>query len=161
MSKKTVFITGVTGSMGGAGLKELLRRRDRFNLVTLVRPSAVNKRKLRKLFDEPGLRIVWGDLTCYEDVLECVTGADIVLHPAAMIAPAADHNPEAARAVNVGSVENILKAIKAQPDPAPWVPVQCPSRQASFARFPSPHETMERHAGPILGKWAGQSLLAG
>ena len=117
MNKKTVFITGVTGSMGGAGLNELLRRRDRFDLVALVRPSAINKKKLRELLKESGLRIVWGDLTCYEDVLACVTGADIVLHPAAMIAPAADHDPEAALAINVGSTKNILKAIKAQPDP--------------------------------------------
>jgi len=36
-----------------------------------------------------------------------------------------------------------------------------PSRQASFAQFPSPHATMKRHAGPILEKWAGQTLLAG
>ncbi|MDG2270768.1 MAG: NAD-dependent epimerase/dehydratase family protein, partial [Halioglobus sp.] len=40
-----------------------------------------------------------------------------MLHPAAMIAPAADHDPEAALAINVGSTKNILKAIKAQPDP--------------------------------------------
>ena len=103
--------------MGGAGLNELLKRRDRFDLVTLVRPSATNQQKLHGLMNEPGLRIVWGDLTRYEDVLACVTGADIVLHPAAMIAPAADHDPEGARAINVGSVENILRAIKAQPDP--------------------------------------------
>ncbi len=117
MSKKTVFITGVTGSMGGAGMHELLRRRERFNLVTLARPSAANKISLRELEQQPGVRIVWGDLTCYEDVLACVTGADIVLHPAAMIAPAADHDPQGARAVNVGSMENILRAIKAQADP--------------------------------------------
>ena len=116
-NKKTVFITGVTGSMGGAGLTELMRRRDRFDLVTLVRPSAVNKRKMRKFSGESGLRIVWGDLTRYEDVLNCVTGADIVLHPAAMISPEADYHPVAARKVNVGSVENILRAIRAQPDP--------------------------------------------
>lgn len=117
MDKKTVFITGVTGSMGGAGLDELLRRRDRFNLVTLVRPSQTNKRKMQGLLNEPGLRIVWGDLTCYEDVLDCVTGADIVLHPAAMISPQADLNPVAAKAVNVGSIKHILKAIKVQPNP--------------------------------------------
>ena len=117
MSKKTVFITGVTGSMGGAGMHELLRRRERFNLVTLARPSAANKLLLRELEQEASVRIVWGDLTCYEDVLACVTGADIVLHPAAMIAPAADHDPQGARAVNVGSMENILRAIKAQADP--------------------------------------------
>lgn len=117
MARKTVFITGTTGSMGAAGLAELLRRRERFNLITLVRPSATNRKKMAHLQDEPGVTIVWGDLTCYEDVLECVGNADIVLHPAALIAPAADHDPEAARAVNVGSTENILRAIKAQPDP--------------------------------------------
>ena len=117
MQKKTVFITGVTGSMGGAGLEELLRRRERFDLVTLVRPSTTNREKMKALEQEPGLRIVWGDLTRYEDVLECITGADFVLHAAAMISPAADHDPQAARAVNVGSMENIIRAIKAQPDP--------------------------------------------
>jgi hypothetical protein len=34
-----------------------------------------------------------------------------------MIAPAADHDPKGAPAVNVGSMENILRAIKAQPIP--------------------------------------------
>ncbi len=117
MNKKTVFITGTTGSMGAAGLKELLTRRDRFDIVTLVRPSHVNKKKMAPLADEPGLRIVWGDLTNYADVLSCVEGADFVLHPAALIAPAADHDPQAAQAINVGSIRNIIRAIKAQPDP--------------------------------------------
>ena len=117
MARKTVFITGVTGSMGGEGLKALLARRDRFDIVTLVRPSKANRKKMAPLAGEAGLRIVWGDLTRYEDVLACVTGADIVLHPAAMISPAADHDPAAARAVNVGSVQNIVRAIRAQPDP--------------------------------------------
>ena len=117
MTRKTVFITGVTGSMGGAGLGELLQRRERFNIVTLVRPSAANKRKMKALEHEPGLRIVWGDLTCYEDVLNCVNGADVVLHAAALISPAADHNPDAAFAVNAGSAEHIVRAIKEQPDP--------------------------------------------
>lgn len=117
MPKKTVFITGTTGSMGAAGLSELMQRRDRFDLVTLVRPSTANKQKMAYLQNEPGVKIIWGDLTCYEDVLACVNEADIVLHPAALIAPAADHDPVAARAVNVGSIQNILKAIKAQPEP--------------------------------------------
>ncbi len=115
--KKQVFVTGTTGSMGGAALRELLNRRDRFDIVTLVRPSASNKATMAELEKEPGLRIVWGDLTNYDDVLACVSGSDFVLHPAAMISPAADHNPEAARAVNVGSMELIIRAIKAQPDP--------------------------------------------
>ncbi|MFO8011280.1 MAG: NAD-dependent epimerase/dehydratase family protein [Dehalococcoidia bacterium] len=117
MEKKTVFITGTTGSMGSAGFKELLKRRERFDIVTLVRPSEKNKKMMARYLNEPGVRIVWGDLTNYDDVLRCVTGADYVLHPAAMIAPAADHNPDLARKINVGSIDNIIRAIKEQPDP--------------------------------------------
>ena len=87
MAKKTVFITGTSGSMGGAGLEILLQRKDRFNIVTLVRPSAKNKKMMRQYEREQALKIVWGDLTEYDDVLQCVSGADIVLHPAALIAP--------------------------------------------------------------------------
>ncbi|MDG2270769.1 MAG: hypothetical protein P8L39_00610 [Halioglobus sp.] len=54
MTKKTVFITGVTGSMGGAGLNELLRRRDRFDLVALVRPSVINKKNYVNCSKNPG-----------------------------------------------------------------------------------------------------------
>ena len=63
MKKMTVFITGTTGSMGSAGLKILLERRDRFNIVTLVRPSEKNRKIMRPYATESGLRIVWGDLT--------------------------------------------------------------------------------------------------
>ncbi len=60
---------------------------------------------------------MWGDLRDYDAVLKCVTGADFVLHTAALISPAADDVPELTRDINVGSVENILRAITAQPDP--------------------------------------------
>ena len=117
MHRKTVFITGTTGSMGGAGLEILLERRQRFDIVTLVRPSQKNKALMHRYEGIEGLRVVWGDLTNYDDVLECVTGADVVLHPAAMIAPEADHNPVLARTINVGSTENIVRAIRAQREP--------------------------------------------
>lgn len=63
MAKKTVIITGTTGSMGGAGFRELLDRRDKFDIVTLVRPSKNNKMLMSKYLTEPGVKIVWGDLT--------------------------------------------------------------------------------------------------
>jgi nucleoside-diphosphate-sugar epimerase len=117
MAKKTVFITGTTGSMGSAALLELLERRDRFDMVTLVRPSRKNKRRMSRFRGEPGLTIVWGDLRSYQDVLRCVTGADYVLNPAALISPAAERDPDAAWATNVGGTEHLVRAIKAQPDP--------------------------------------------
>ena len=64
-----------------------------------------------------GLKIVWGDLTHFEDVLACVTGADYVLHVGGMVSPMADYHPELTMKVNVGAIQNILKAIRMQPEP--------------------------------------------
>jgi len=36
-----------------------------------------------------------------------------------------------------------------------------PEPTGFLCQFPSPQATMKRHAGPILEKWAGQTLLAG
>ncbi len=126
--KKKVLLTGASGSMGAAAFRELLARRDEFDIVLLVRPSAKNKNTFRSyeggkstpagqkgVVEHRGLKIVWGDLTDYDDVAEAVRGVDFVLHPAAFISPAADHNPPVAEKINVGSARNLVAAIKAEP----------------------------------------------
>ena len=115
--------------MGHEAFLELLRRKDKYDIVILLRPSKKNKKAFKKyegkkstpvgetgIVEHNGIKIVWGDLTNYDDVLMAVDGTDIVLHPAAMIAPAADHNPKLAKKINVGAAKNIVKAIKAQPN---------------------------------------------
>lgn len=116
-AKKTVLITGATGSMGSATLHELNQRRDRFDLVLFAQDSRHGRKALRPYLNGPGVRIVWGDLRDYDSVLDAVTGVDIILHTAALISPAADRDPELTHQINVGSVTNILRAIKAQPNP--------------------------------------------
>ena len=44
MQKKTIFLTGATGHMGSEGLKQLLKRRDEFDIRLLVL-STENDRK--------------------------------------------------------------------------------------------------------------------
>lgn len=39
MQKKTIFLTGATGHMGSEGLKQLLKRRDEFDIRLLVLPT--------------------------------------------------------------------------------------------------------------------------
>lgn len=114
-SKKTVFLTGASGKMGHAGFQQLLRRRDRFNIVALVQPTKRDRQIMSPYVGEAGVKIVWGDLTRYEDVLSCVQGADYVLHVAALVSPLADKYPELTTKVNIGSISHILQAIKAQP----------------------------------------------
>mgnify|MGYP003297609654 CR=1 FL=1 len=43
---KTIFLTGATGTMGNAGMQEILRYPDKYHLRILARPSAKNKEKL-------------------------------------------------------------------------------------------------------------------
>ncbi len=112
--KKTVFLTGATGTMGWAGMNEILRYPERYQLRILARPSAKNKSKLTPYMDNPNLDIIWGDLTNYDDVLKGVTGADIVLHVGGMVSPQADYKPSATRRTNLSAAVNIRDAVLAQ-----------------------------------------------
>lgn len=119
MKKQRVFLTGAGGTMGGAALEEFIKpeQKKRFELVLLDLPTKKNIKKLNPIADKHGVEIIWGDLTNYEDVLKGVINADFVLHAAAFIPPAADHFPDKAMEINIGAARNIVKAIKAQPDP--------------------------------------------
>ena len=115
MADKTiVFLTGATGTMGYAGMTEILRYPDKYELRILARPSAKNKELLAPLSaNHPALHIIWGDLTKYEDVLKGVTGADIVLHVGGMVSPQADYRPKATLRTNITAAQNITKAVLA------------------------------------------------
>ncbi len=60
--EKNIFIRGITGTMGGEGFKQLLNRQDRFNIISLVRPSNKNKKLLKPYLNNPNIKIIWGDL---------------------------------------------------------------------------------------------------
>ncbi len=128
---RTVLVTGASGSMGHEAFLELWRRRDRYRVVLLLLPDRHGKRMFRPYEEQAGIRsirgrgvvespdgrfrIVWGDLTRYEDVARAIDGVDHVLHPAAFVAPAADHDPARAQRVNLGSMLNIIRAVREQP----------------------------------------------
>ena len=112
--KKRVFLTGATGVMGTATLAELLARGDKFDVVVLARDSKINRKKLARYGDK--ISVVWGDLMNYDDVLKGVTGADYVLHVGGMVSPSADYKPKSVMEVNITAAENVVKAVKAQPN---------------------------------------------
>ncbi|GAB3305948.1 NAD-dependent epimerase/dehydratase family protein [Pseudoclavibacter terrae] len=117
-SKRRVFLTGAAGNWGHKVLDEFRGRADRFDVVALVLSSPKDLAVIRRYEDMENLEVVFGDLTDYEAVERCVRGADIVLHIGAVVSPFADEHPELAHQVNTGSIRNIVRAVKAQPDPS-------------------------------------------
>ncbi len=111
--KKIIFLTGATGTMGYAGMQEILRYPEQYTLRILSRPSQKNKKLLAPLQDK--VEIIWGDLTKYEDVLRGVTGSDMVLHVGGMVSPQADYRPTATRKTNISAATYIRDAVLAQP----------------------------------------------
>lgn len=101
--------------MGLAALKELLKAAS-FEIITLVMDTKRDRKIIEPYLQEKNLKVYYGDLINYADVLKCVAGVDIVLHCAALVSPLADRYPEAAMKINYGSTVNIIKAIKAQSD---------------------------------------------
>lgn len=109
--KRRVFLTGATGLMGSAGLEELIKYPDRYDIFILARPSKKNKKKL-SAYVKKGVKVIWGDLLDAESIKEGVKNADIILHVGGMVSPLADHYPERTISVNVGSMKLIAEEVK-------------------------------------------------
>jgi len=132
MEKENVVLFGASGTMGFEAFKELWKRKDRYNITILVRPSKKNKQLFRTYEDKSGIssipdtgvvenrgfKIVWGDATEYDDVVKAVEDADWVLDAMACISPYADYYPDIAKKVNVDGIHNIIRAIESQPQGA-------------------------------------------
>ena len=112
-AKRTrVFLTGAAGNWGRAVL-DAFRGRDEFEVIALVLPNPKDLAAIRRYEDMANLDVVFGDLTDFEAVERCVRGADFILHIGAVVSPFADEHPELAHRVNVGSMNNIIRAVHA------------------------------------------------
>ena len=109
--KIKVFLTGATGVMGMAGLKEFTNYPEKYEITILARESHTNRSKLQPYL-EKGIKVVWGDLLDESSLRKGIEGRDIVLHVGGMVSPKADHFPEKTMEVNVGSMKLISRIVK-------------------------------------------------
>lgn len=98
--------------MGMATLRELASRTPApAEITVLARPSKRNQKKLTEFESLPGFRIVWGDLSNYDDIAQGVREADFVLHMGGLVSPAADYYPHKTIKLNVESTRHIARAV--------------------------------------------------
>jgi nucleoside-diphosphate-sugar epimerase len=111
MNKAKICVTGATGTMGMATLRELINRTDRFDIVAFARPSKNNPKKLASFMSHSGCSVVWGDLMNINDVRHAVSDADYILHMGGMVSPQADYYPQRTLIVNVEGTRNVVNAV--------------------------------------------------
>jgi len=107
----TILLTGAFGNVGSHTLPELIRRGH--TVRCFARLTTAN----RRVAGQHTVETVWGDITDASAVARATAGVDTVIHLAAMIPPAADEQPDRARATNVDGTANVLAACQAQPEP--------------------------------------------
>lgn len=121
MKKTRVFLTGATGVMGTAGLKELIKFPENYDIKVLARDSRKNRKKLYP-FQKRGVKVIWGDLLDENSIKEGVEDSDIILHVGGMVSPIADLYPEKTLKVNVGSMQLIASIVKKYEEKNPQYP---------------------------------------
>ena len=109
--RRRIFLTGATGVMGSAGLKELMKYPERYEITVLARDTKKNRKKLREPLKQ-GMKVIWGDLLDKKVLREGIKDADVILHVGGMVSPMAEHYPEKTLKVNVGSMCHIASIVK-------------------------------------------------
>ena len=114
--ERTVLLTGATGNWGRATLRQFRERPD-IRVRAFALPSRSDDAVLAEFAGMPNLEVVRGDLTSFGDVAAAIAGVDVVLHVGAVVSPFADERPDLARRVNIGSMQNIIRAVRELPAP--------------------------------------------
>lgn len=174
-----VFMTGATGTMGMAALRELASRSGHPTYILLARDSKKNRRLLAPYLNSEGFEVIWGDLLDATSVSRGIAEADMCLHVGGMVSPLADHYPEKTLEVNLGSMRNIIDSVLSLPDPSRcpvvyigsvsqygphnipdhWVDAsspQIPAKYDTYAYSKIEAERMMRESG--IPKWASLRL---
>lgn len=113
LNKKTLLITGGTGSFGNAAVKYLLKNADLKKIIIFSRDE--NKQfEMQNKFKHKSLRFFLGDVRDEERLLLALNDVDFVIHAAAQKhVPAAEYNPFECIKTNIfGSNALISAAIK-------------------------------------------------
>jgi len=114
LTEKSVLITGGTGSLGHALVKEILNRWPSVRRLVVFSRDELKQHEMREIFPEenfPSLRFFLGDVRDRQRLLRAFNRVDVVIHAAALKqVPAAEYNPMEFIRTNVIGAENVVEA---------------------------------------------------
>ena len=108
--RKRVLLTGASGTVGLAVLKQLCSTPDKYNVTVFDIKSAKTVRKFKPFKDN--IDVVYGNINNEDDLIKVCYDKDVVIHLAAIIPPLADMNPALSYQVNVFGTENLVRLLE-------------------------------------------------
>lgn len=110
LSKKSILITGGTGSFGKAFTSHILSEFNPKRVVIYSRDE-LKQYEMAQTINPPNVRYFIGDVRDRERLERALKGIDIVIHAAALKqVPAAEYNPIECIKTNIIGAENIVNA---------------------------------------------------
>lgn len=114
LSKKSILITGGTGSLGKALTKTILQRWPDVKRLVIFSRDEQKQVQMAQEYPEsqyPAIRYFIGDVRDLERLKRAFTGIDYIIHAAAMKhVHIAEYNPDECVKTNIGGAENVIKA---------------------------------------------------
>ncbi len=107
--RKTVLITGASGSVGIEVMKHLQEHPAGYKIKSFDQDTR-GIRKMLKSFKK--VEQIFGDIGDREQLDRACQNTDFVIHLAAVIPPLADERPKLAKRVNIDATQNLVDALK-------------------------------------------------
>ena len=107
--KKSILITGATGTVGKEALKQLCENGN-YHISVLCRKSSKNIKALKPYLNH--IKLISIDLTREQDFEKLNETFDVVIHLAAVIPPLADEEPELTHKVNFLGTKYLLNRLE-------------------------------------------------
>ncbi len=112
LNKKSILITGGTGSFGKQFVKTILERYPDVKRLVIYSRDELKQYEMAQIYSEnkfPQIRFFIGDVRDRERLKRACEGVDIIIHAAALKqVPAAEYNPDEFIKTNIGGAQNIV-----------------------------------------------------